>query len=245
MKTEIGQEEKRPFWLKIAESDLFSMLNEMGYEKKDVLKFQKKRFFKSLLIFIMSCIAALFINNLLIVLGLILAVFLWLAEYKSVQKKYRDFRFKKQLVFNKFTRLLIPYLLQKGATVYKVLNKMRNRIEDGHVKDALQRLLIGMNEKPNSEEPFRQFAIDASGTDQAILFMTTLYDFQQSTSDTSVIEELGKISSQELFKGVDDIISYKLRGFFMFPTKLTMATLLIVGGYCLATIIETIKSISL
>ncbi|MCY9367507.1 hypothetical protein MOF14_12270 [Bacillus spizizenii] len=245
MKNKIGQEEKLSFWHKIAESNLFSMFKEMGYKENDVLKYQKKRFFKCLLIFIISCIAALFINKLLMVLGLILAVFLWLAEYKSVQKKYRDFRFKKQLVFNKFTRLLIPYLLQKGATVYKVLNKMRNRIEDGHVKDALEKLLIGMNEMPNSEEPFRQFALDASGTDQAVLFMTTLYDFQQSTSDTSVIQELGQISSQELFKGVDDIISYKLRGFFMFPTKLTMATLLIVGGYCLSMIVETIKSISL
>ncbi|MCJ8223652.1 hypothetical protein P8822_00420 [Bacillus sonorensis] len=238
-------EEKFTFWHKIAESNLFGMLHELGYGESDVVKFQKKRFIKCIFIFLGSTAVGFVFNKLLIILGAVLAIFLWMAEHKGVEKRYRNFKFQKQLVFNKFTRLLIPYLLQEGTSLYLALNKMRDRIEEGHVKDALERLLIGMNDHPNSEEPFRQFAMDASGTDQALLFMTTLYDYQQNTYDTSIIEELGKRSSEELFKGVDDIINFKLRKFYMFPTKLTMATLLIVGGYCLSMIVETIKSISL
>lgn len=245
MTATIENEKKLTFWHKIAESNLFSMLLEMGDQESAIIKFQKKRLLKSILALVAGIIAGILYNKFIILLGIGLAVFVWMNEYKRVTRFYKNFLFEKQLVFNKFTRMLIPLLLQKGATLYVVLNKMRDRIEDGYVKEALERFLIALNEKPNSEKPFYQFAVEASGTDQAILFMTTLYDYQQNSYDTSILEELGRMSSQELFEGVDEIINFKLRKFSLFPTKLTMATFLIILGYAVAMIVDTIKGISL
>ena len=73
------------------------------------------------------------------------------------------------------------------------------------------------------------------------LFMTTLYDYQQNTFDSSIIEELGKMASEQLFNGVDEIIEFKLRKFNMFPTKITMLSLIIVFGYMISTFINLFK----
>lgn len=235
---------KTSIWHRLAEHDLFQMLQEMGLDDERFVKFQKRRFFLALLIFLTFIIGSIFINKWLFIAGVGLGVFVWTSEYKRAVKNYRNFQFEKQLVFSKFMRMLIPYLLQSGATLYSVFNRMLSRLDEGHVKQCLERLLIEMNEQPNSEEPFKKFALDASGTDSAVLFMTTLYDFQQNTFDHSIITELGQMASEELFEGVDDIIAFKLRKFVMYPTKLTMASFLITVGYAAAMLTDIVSSIS-
>lgn len=237
-------QEKQNIWHRLAEHDLFQMLEEMGLNEERFIKFQKRRFFLTVSIFLTFILLSIFINKWLFMAGIAISVFIWTSEYKRALKFYRNFQFEKQLVFSKFMRMLIPYLLQSGSTLYSVFNRMLSRLEDGHVKHCLERLLIEMNEQPNSEEPFKKFAIDASGTDSAILFMTTLYDFQQNTFDHSIITELGQMASEELFEGVDDIIAYKLRKFVMYPTKLTMASFLITAGYAAAMLTDVVTSIS-
>jgi hypothetical protein len=236
--------EKQNFWHRIAEHDLYQMLQEMGLNEERFVKFQKKRFTLSLLMFIPFIFFSIFFNKWLFIAGVGVGVFVWTNEYNRATKFYRNFQFEKQLDFSKFMRMLIPYLLQSGATLYSVFNRMLGRLDEGHVKRCLERLLIEMNEQPNSEEPFKKFAIDASGTDSAVLFMTTLYDFQQNTFDHSIITELGQMASEELFEGVDDIIAYKLRKFVMYPTKLTMASFLITAGYAVAMLTDVVTSIS-
>lgn len=227
-------------WHKLAEKDLYKMLKELRYTDKMFIKYQKNRFTKSILFLVVGIILA-FIQPYLIIAGIALALIQWTSEYKRVKRFYSNSIFQKQLTFSKFIRMLIPYLLQSNATLYNVFNKMLFRLEDGYVKNSLENLIIEMNDNPNSEEPFKKFALMASGTDQAVLFMTTLYDYQQNTFDSSVIEELGKMASEQLFNGVDEIIDFKLRKFNMFPTKITMLSLIIVFGYMISTFIHLFK----
>ena len=233
------------FLQKIAESDLAVTLDEMGYDESYLIKWQKKRLIKALAVVLASAFFSAFFFSWILPIGIGLAVFVWLSEYKRVKKVYFRFKFEKNLAFARFMRMLIPYLLQTGATVYGAFNSMLNRLDDGHVKDALRRLLIEMNQEPNSEMPFRRFAMDASGTDQAILFMTTLYDYQQSSNDTSIIRELGKMATEQLFEGINEIVEFKLKKFIMFPTKLVMTSFLLVLGYAIAVITDVISSINL
>ena len=174
-------------WHKLAEKDLYKMLKELRYTDEMFIKYQKNRFTKSILFLVAGIILA-FIQPYLIIAGIVLALFQWTNEYKRVKRFYNNSLFQKQLTFSKFTRMLIPYLLQSNATLYNVFNKMLFRLEEGYVKSSLENLIIEMNDNPNSEEPFKKFALTASGTDQAVLFMTTLYDYQQNTFYSSIIE---------------------------------------------------------
>lgn len=236
---------KESFFKKIAEKDLFKMLNEMGDSDERIIKFQKSRLLKSVIATIPFLLFAIFFNKMFVFASIGLGIFVWSNEYKRIVKFYKNFLFEKQLVFSKFTRMLIPYLLQSDATMYSVFNRILTRLEDGHVKHCLERLIIEMNEMPNSDEPFKKFARDASGTDSAILFMTTLYDYQQNTFDHSIINELGQLASEELFEAVDEIKAFKLKKFAMFPTKLTMASFIITLGYAAAMLTDAVVNIKL
>jgi len=233
----------RTLCFKFAEENLYKMLREMRYDEAYFIKFQKMRFLKVLVFLLFGVILSIFLHPVAMIAAIALAIYQWWDQYRRVKSKYNNFSFKRQLEFSKFERMLIPYLLQSNTSLYNVFNHMLFRLEDGHVKQCLERLIIEMNDNPNSVEPFKRFAEDASGTNSAVLFMTTLYDYQQNTSDPSVITELGKMASEELFNGVDEIIEFKLRKFDMFPTKLTMISLIIVGGYMVSMFINLFKEI--
>lgn len=240
--SQTSTKEKQSFWIRIAEHNLYEMCTEMGFTEERFIKYQKKRFFRSILFGFPLIVAAFFFQWWWALAGFAITGFLWWNEYNRAKRFYGNFNFEKQLQFSKFTRMLIPYLLQTEATLYSVFARLLDRLESGHVKDSLERLLIEMNEYPNSEEPFVRFAKSASGTDSSILFMTTLYDFHQNTFDHSIIMELGKLSSEQLFEGVDEIITYKLRKFSMYPTKLTMASFVITIGYAVCMILEAFST---
>lgn len=229
-------------WFRIAERNLYDMCREMGFTDERFVKYQKKRFFRAVLFGIPLIIASFFYQWWWALAGLSISGFIWWNEYNRAKKFYGNFNFEKQLQFSKFTRMLIPYLLQTDATLYSVFTRLLDRLEPGIVKNSLERLLIEMNEYPNSEAPFVRFAKDASGTDSSILFMTTLYDYHQNTFDHSIIMELGQLSSEQLFEGVDEIITYKLRKFSMYPTKLTMASFVITLGYAICMISEAFST---
>lgn len=235
-------DDKPSLWIRIAEHNLYEMCKLMGFTEDRFIKYQKKRLFRSILFGFPLILAAFFFQWWWAIAGIAISGFMWWNEYNRAKKLYGNFDFEKQLQFSKFTRTLIPYLLQTEATLYSVFTRLLDRLEPSYVKSSLERLLIEMNEYPNSEEPFVRFAKDASGTDGSILFMTTLYDFHQNTFDHSIIMELGKLSSEQLFEGVDEIIAYKLRKFSMFPTKLTMASFVITLGYAVCMISEAFST---
>ncbi|MGL4730916.1 MAG: hypothetical protein ACRCW0_04955 [Clostridium sp.] len=227
-------------WYKLSEKKLYKMFKELRYSDEDFIKFQKRRF-KMCSVYFGLGIALSFIKIHLILIGILLAVCKWVTDYKKAESHYKNELFKKELDFSKFTRMLIPYLLQSNSTLYGVFNKMLNRLNDGFVKNCLENIIIDMNDEPNSEKPFKEFALKSSGTNESVLFMTTLYDYQQNTDDSSVITELGRMASEQLFNGIDNIIEYKLNKFNMFPTKITMLSIVIIFGYTGAMIVSLIK----
>lgn len=239
------KEKTNSFLLHIAENDLWEMLKEMGYGKSKLLEVQRKRAIKFITFLIISIILSYF-NLLWFAIGIALTIFQWLSQYRTIQRTYKNFVFKKQFSFFKFSRTLIPYLHQENATVYNVLNRMLKRVDNKNLKEGLERFIIEMNDNPNSPKPFENFGIVSSGTDEAILFMHTLFDFQQHSHDKSIIQELGRMASEDLFKGVDEIIEFKLRKFNMYPTKLTMINLIIIVGFMISTVVnELLKLFSL
>lgn len=236
---------KKPLAEKLSEQDLFPMLREMGNTETSILKYQKNRVASSIVLFLIGCIAALIFRKYwwIALAGLGITVAKWMLEYRGVKKMYQNFDFNRQLVFNKFIRLLIPMLMQPEATIYTVLSKMHDRpdIVQGQVKDALERFLINLNDDSKSDKPYVQFAQEASGTDRAMLFMTTLYDYVQSSNDLRILQSLGRMNSEEVNSGMDDIVEYKLRRFFEFPTKVAMSSLILVFGYAIAVIVNEVS----
>lgn len=168
-------------------------------------------------------------------------------RYKKIRSNYSTWKFQRHLQFSKFTRLLIPYLKQsKGqVSLYSVFNKILPRLEDEQDRNSLYKLMSEMSSKPSDIQPFIDYANRSSGTDMSVLFMSTIFDFQQSTFDTSVIDELGKIASEELINGIDEIINFKLRRFVFFPTKIVMSCFVIVIGFAIAVLISNLSQIQL
>ncbi|GAF66459.1 putative ATPase [Bacillus sp. TS-2] len=224
----------RTIFFKVAEKNLLDIFLSMKYTEEDFIRFQKRRMRKFIFFMAFGVIMAIVTSPVLLFFGLGAAVYQWSQEYKQVKVSFKQFNFMKQLTYGKFTRNLIPELKKPHATIYTIFNRMLPKIEDGHVKNCLERLIINMNENPNSDEPFKEFAEDASGTDDAHLFFSTLYDYQQYTFDDSVLYELGQMASEDLFNSVDEIILYKISKFKMNPTKVTMLFLVLLGAYSIA-----------
>ncbi|MEC3299207.1 hypothetical protein P9006_32215, partial [Bacillus thuringiensis] len=173
--------------------------------------------------------------------------FLYRSKYTHVTKVYSAFKFERHLNFSKFTRLLIPYLKEAGESVslYQVFRKILNRMEKPVDKNSLAKLMSEMTDKPDDIQPFTDYAMRSSGSDMSINFMQTVYDFQQNSSDTNVINELGQIASAELQRAIDEIIAFKLRRFNFFPTKMVMSSFILVVGFAAAVLVYHLSSINL
>lgn len=234
-------------WEKTAEEELYSMLLEMGYRKESIDKVQRKRIFETIIVFIVFLTLGFVVNNFFFILAFIGTFYLYRSKFKHVLGNYQVWKFNRHLQFNKFTRLLIPYLLQaKGdVALYSIFNKILLRIINEVDRNSLYLLMSEMSSKPSDVNPFIDFANRSSGTDMSVLFMSTIFDFQQSTFDIEVINELGKLSSQELLSSIDDIIQMKLNRFNNFATKITMASFILFIGYATVIIVDIISGISI
>lgn len=237
----------KKFYRTIAERDLYPMLQDMGNNQRKIDEFQKKRIMQSLVVMFIFFFLGLFFSKWFYVGMLVGSIFFYKKKYQTIRSKYTTWRFQRHLQFSKFTRLLIPYLKQsKGeVSLYSIFNKIMQRLEDEQDRNSLYRLMSEMSSKPNDIQPFIDYANRSSGTDMSVLFMSTIFDFQQSTFDTSVIDELGKISSEELINGIDEIIEFKLRRFVFFPTKIVMSSFIIVVGFAISVLIASISSFNL
>lgn len=237
----------KQFYRAVAEKDLYPMLLEMGNNQRNIDAFQKKRILQSLFLMVIFFFFSTLLSRWLYI-GMIVGAFLFYKiQYKNIRSKYRTWRFQRHLQFSQFTRLLIPYLKQsKGqVSLYSIFSKLMQRLDNEQDRSSLYRLMSEMSSKPNDIQPFIDFANRSSGTDMSVLFMSTIFDFQQSTFDTTVIDELGRISSEELINGIDEIITFKLKRFIFFPTKIVMSSFVIVLGFAIAVLIANLSTINL
>ncbi|AZV54787.1 hypothetical protein DKE43_17615 [Bacillus pumilus] len=241
VKQTVPQKTVFSFWEKIGESNLREMLlylnPELSFER-----FQKKRFFKAVSIFLASLPVIAF-KPVVTLIALALACFIYHMDYRKIKGWYEVEKFQRELVFFKFSREVYIYLLENMSTVYQAFERLSSRVDEGLLKDSLKKLLISMNESPNDVQPFIDFANDTSGSDSARLFMLTLYEYQQNSKDDSIIYELGKMTNEQLFMTVDDIIEYKLRKFGTFPTKVAMPVMIVMISFFITLLIDGVKSI--
>lgn len=240
------KKEKQPlFWNllmgKLLENDIHQQLKEMGNTDSAIYKFQKTRFVMMIACFMIGLALISSIGSVAILLAFGLSAFIWFAKHRSVKQMYLRFTFKKQLNFSKFMRLMVPYLLQEQRSLYSIFNSMHGRLDDPYIRSNLEILMIEINDNPNEVKAFEQFALVCSGTETASLFMSTLFDYQQSSFDVSVIKELGEIASEELFTIIDSIIAFKLKRFGMFPTKITFGSFVLTIGFVVAMILSMVK----
>lgn len=245
-KADPGMEVKPSIWEKLAEDKLYHQLREMGDNSKNIDKFQKKRMLFSLMIVVIGCVAGMFVHKWLYLSGPIFGFTFYKMQAKKVENFYKGWKFMRQLNFSKFTRLVIPYLKASGGTaaLYTIFNKILQRTEDESDKRSLYQLMGEMGDNPESLDPFTDFAERSSGTDMSHLFMSTIYDFQQSTFDVSVIDELGRMASEDMMNSIDEIIEMKLRRFVMFPTKVVMSSFILVAGLGVGLMIENFKGLN-
>jgi hypothetical protein len=245
-KPEPGIKTKRSLWEKLAEDKLYHQLREMGDSSQTIDKFQRKRVLISLLIVLIGCAAGRFVHVWLYLAGPMVGAVFYKMQAKKVESYHRAWKFQRQLNFSKFTRLVIPYLKASGGTaaLYTIFNKILQRTEDESDRRSLYQLMGEMGDNPENLDPFTDFAERSSGTDMSHLFMSTIYDFQQSTFDVSVIDELGRMASEDMMSAIDEIIEMKLRRFVMFPTKVVMSSFILVAGLGVGLMIENFKGLN-
>ncbi|MCA1020042.1 hypothetical protein LCM26_17055 [Bacillus stratosphericus] len=227
------------FLEKIAESDLENMIHYLN--ETNVNSFQKQRFFKASLFLLMG-IPIFFLKPMISLVFLGLAGAFYFYEYLRVKSKFNAARFQKELVFLEFSKEIYIYLLENKTTIYSAFQKMKEREKDGVLKDALQDLLIDLHERPDDVKPFIDFANRTSGSDRSKLFMITLFEYHQNSKDDSIIYQLGKMTSEQLFLVVDEIIEFKHGKFLNFPMKITMPVVAVVLVFFISLLVDSLKA---
>ena len=233
-------------WEKMAEDGLYDILRQMGNGDRQIRDFQRNRVMQAILIgIVVSAIGFAMQQNMVMVGGIGVGFLIYKMKFGSIKGMYRQWRFERELAFSRFVRLLIPYLKQSGGAVslYTVFNKMLERMDNEADRNSLYMLMGEMSSRPGDIRPFYDFAERSSGSDMAYLIMSTVYDFQQSTQDTSVIDELGKMASDYMMTSIDEIIAFKIRRFGMFPTKIVLSSFILVVGFAAGVLLQNVMEL--
>lgn len=238
--------QKTSIWEKIAEDEVFEIGFKMGHDAKTIEGWQKKRILQSLLVFILFLIFSLFVSKWLVLVGAVGAVAFYFMKISSLRKAYANHNFLKQIEFYKFFRLLIPYLyqsVQNNTGIFSIFTQMHSKMEENAFKKSFSEFIADITYNPAKIEPYLRFAEDVSGTDRASLMMATVFDFQNSSPDVTVIQELSKTASEELFEGIEEIIIFKSRKFYLYPTYIVMSCLMPMLGFLIAYGYDVISNI--
>lgn len=236
----------RSIWSKMLGDKTYNQFKEMGDSEEAISSFQKKRVLVSLAVLLVGGIIGFLLHPIVAGVGFVVALLAYIMKARSVDAYYKNWKFERQLAFSKFTRLVIPYLKSSDGNMalYTIFNRIIRRMEDPEDKRNLYQLMGEMGEDPTNIQPFLDFAERSSGTDMSHLFMTTIFDFQQTTFDVTVIDELGKLASEDMMESVDEIIAFKLQRFAMFPTKIVMSSFLLVAGLAVGMMIFSFKGLN-
>jgi hypothetical protein len=235
----------KSFLLKIGGYTVNKRLELMGTSVNDIKKFQLYRLLKTVVTAIVPIPISLVLHTYIpMFFSLVGGVSMWFMDYWRVARRYEFFQFHRQLDFNKFIRMLMPYLRGKNVVLYQALQKMKDRLPEGTTRTALITLITKLNTNPNSREPYEEFARNASGQDRSLLIMQTLYDFQRSSNDATTINELGKLVDHELSRDIDEIIERKDDRFEMESYLMLFSLIFVLLGYFLSSIIAMFMEFS-
>ena len=232
-------------WEKMAEKELYILLRKMGTSEKVIKTYQRNRVIHTMIIFLFFCLFAYFTKfNIVYFIAVGIAFFIYRSRFTGIKRLFVQWKFERELNFSRFIRLLIPYLKQAGGNVslYNVFNKILVRMDDQTDRDSLYMLMGEMGDRPGDIQPFNDFAERSSGSDMAFLIMSTIFDFQESTKDVSVINELGQMASEQMMDAIEEIINFKIKRFGTFPTKLTIATFIVMAGFMIGIFMSQITT---
>lgn len=227
----IGKTRMERFWHLVAEQDLYEMVEKSGFGEFEFYLFQKRRMRNALLSTLAAVIPAILLSPWFSLLAVVFFVYSWRNSYTKEKHEYNGVVYEKQISWYVFQRLIVTYL-DTNESIITTFRKLLDRLEEGEFKDNLYRLIIDITENPQSVKPYMLFAeVATGGTDDARTFMTSLYNFTNHTSDSSIIDELSDIARKAMMRGIKDIRKHKERPFIMYPTKLTMVNFIPMIGY--------------
>lgn len=230
------------FWHLVAENDLYEMVEKSGFGEYEFYLFQKKRLIRSLFSTTAAIIPTLLVSKWLALTSIIFFVYTWRRMYVQERYEFNGMLFEKRIGWHVFQRMIVTYLVGSNTSVVSALKKTRESLEDGEeFTEHLNRLLIDMVDNPFSVQPYITFAENAAGgTDDALTFMTALYNYKHHSKDNSIISQLSEIARNSMMRGIKEIKRHKELGFYFFPTKITMLNVAPMFGYMAGAALDLI-----
>lgn len=239
-------ENSKSVWLRFGGKGVNDKLVKMGDSKEQILKFQKTRLIRALTLFLVTALLGIYLMNIGVLVVAVFggALFIFI-DLIRVNNRYKEFQFKRQLDFNKLLRQLMPYLKSNNVVLYKALEKMKDRIGTGTTRTSLVTLIAKMNSNPGSRLPYEEFAESASGLEESVLIMQTIYDYQRSSNDSTTISNLASLVDRAMERSVDEIIEKKDFRFYIEPYLIVSCFMIIAFGYFIAMVVDFSGSINL
>jgi hypothetical protein len=229
--------------MKLIEKDYLSYLQEMGLNEQQIKARVNKRFRMTILFFILSVMAASSVDKAYFYLFCLAVPFLiYKNDFWSLKKEFNVFNIEREIAFNSFRNLSIPYLKEQKDKVnlYNIFASLNTRVHPS-LQNALFQLMNEMVAKPNSVEPFTDFAKKCSNSDESLNFMLSLYDFQNSSVEISVIEELSQNANAQLLKLVDEVKAIKNKKVNSIPLFVALGCGLVLIPYLFSILIFSIN----
>lgn len=217
------------------------MMINMGATDADMDRIMKKRLLKALAVFFIFTLAYFVIKIIWILLAaVLLSLLIYFNEVRQMGSRHRVFKFEQELEFSKFARLIGPYLKKNNGNMplYAVFNKVLPRLSEPMQKEVY-RFMSEMVTTPNNVTPFIEFSKRMGNSDFSYSFMIALYDYQSTTNDITVIDDLVIMANTALMDKVDEIIRYKLSKFKFVPTIFTASCMIILLGFFVAMFIDS------
>ena len=209
-------------------------LFELGKSEKQITEIGKKRILLVILLDFMLFPLLIMTNpnKLLALLPLVGSFLIWILIDRSYSKKLKEARRDKHFEFLNFAKLVVPYLKTSSETksLFTILLKMQNRMEESDLNDNLNRLLIEMGETPGSADPMIRFSKAVSNTDLAEDFMVALFDWQQVSDDVAVIARMEQKITQAMIVRIDEIIKYKEERFNYYVARVFYSVFILMMG---------------
>lgn len=227
------------FVIKIIPDSTYNKLREMGETNITISRWMNNNLKTAVIAFAISIVLAVYANHLFYIVAIFLPVYLIFNKNSYVKSAYAQWRFERRVQFDKFVRLVIPYLKQteSNISVYSILGKVAPRLDHQEDRDLLNVLRREIMDKPKQSEPFLDYSRKTANTNLSDNFMSSLYDIRMGSNDLRGVYELGITSSEQLLHSIDQIIDAKQKKFVFFPTKLTFISIIPIIGFAVSYMI--------
>ena len=222
------------FLLKSISDKTYANMIEIGKTRTDIVNFAKKKLM--MMFFLLGVLSPLFYlrSNSLLLVGLTVtfAFLLWFVMDRGYKLKVKTLRRNKHFEFLNFAKLIVPYLKADSGSksLYTVLNKMAHRTDGKEFKNHLNHLILDIGQNPDSIDPLTSFAKAVSNTDLAEDFMVALFDWQQTSDDTSVISRMESKITEAMILRIDEIIKIKRDKFDYYVSRIFYSVFFLMMG---------------